>query len=124
MIDSVWSGEVQVAETINSRREFLKRSGLVLSALTLGAGLALADDDNGGEGNEGEGNDNGGVKIQAAGKGIIDLGASSSFKVGRVLDRGKDAGAVISSTTNGLIAVVPICTHQVARLTGMPPRKR
>lgn len=106
MIDSILSDEVQIAETINSRREFLKRSALVLGAITLGAGLALADD------NESGGDDDGTGKIQAAGKGIIDLGASSSFKVGSVLDRGKDAGAVISSSANGLIALAPICTHQ------------
>jgi cytochrome b6-f complex iron-sulfur subunit len=106
MIDSVLSDEIQIIEPIHSRREFLKRSGLVLSALTLGAGLALADDD--GEG----GDDDGSGKIQAAGKGVIDLGASSSFKVGSVLDHSKDAGAVISSTKNGLIALAPICTHQ------------
>jgi cytochrome b6-f complex iron-sulfur subunit len=109
MIDSILSNNVQTAEPINSRREFLKRSGLALGALTLGAGLALADDDE----DEGKGDDDeGSGKIQAAGKGIIDLGASSSFKVGSVLDHTKDAGAVISSTANGLIAVAPICTHQ------------
>jgi cytochrome b6-f complex iron-sulfur subunit len=106
MIDSVLSDELQIAEPINSRREFLKRSGLVLGALTFGAGLALADDD--GEG----GDDDGSGKMQALGKGVIDLGASSSFKIGGVVDHTKDAGAVISSSANGLIAVAPICTHQ------------
>ncbi len=103
MIDSKLCGVAQDSEALNSRREFLKRSGLLLGALTLGAGLALADDE---EGNEGGGN------AQAAGKGVIDLGASSSFKVGSVADHSRDAGAVISSTANGLIAVAPICTHQ------------
>lgn len=111
MIDSVLTGEVQEAEVraepCNSRREFLKRSGLLLGALTLGAGIARADDD--GESDDDE--DRGGT-IQAARKGIIDLGASSSFKVGKVADHTKDAGAVISSTASGLIALAPICTHQ------------
>ncbi len=105
MIDSVLSDEVQISEPINSRREFLKRSGLVLGALTLSAGLVLANDD-------GEGEDEGRGGNVAAGKGVIDLGAGSSFKVGSVLDRSKDVGAVISSSANGLIALVPICTHQ------------
>ncbi len=104
MIDSDLCGVAQASEVAfessNPRREFLKRSGLLLGAFALGAGLALADDDEGG------GN------TQAAGKGVIDLGASSSFKVGSVLDRSKDAGAVISSGANGLIALAPICTHQ------------
>lgn len=107
MIDSSVSDEVQRAEPSTSRREFLKRSGLVLGALTLGAGLVLAQD---GEG--GEQDDEGGGRIQAAGKGVIDLGASSSFQVGKIVDHSTDAGTVISSSSNGLIALVPICTHQ------------
>jgi Rieske Fe-S protein len=90
--------------TETSRREFLKRSGLALSVLTLGTGLTLAQD--------GDEQDDEGGKVQAAGKGIIDLGASSSFKLGGITDHGADAGTVISSTKNGLIALVPICTHQ------------
>ncbi len=111
MTDSNHEGDVQnsssESEANNSRREFLKRSGLVLGALTLGVGLAFADDDN-----EGEGDNEGTGKMQALGKGIIDLGTSSSLKVGSVIDHSRDAGAVISSTSNGLIAVAPICTHQ------------
>jgi Rieske Fe-S protein len=111
MTDSNHADDVQNAssdsEGNNSRREFLRRSGLVLGVLTLGAGLAFADSDE-----DGEGDDEGTGKIQAAKKGIIDLGASSSLKVGSVLDHTKDAGAVISSTANGLIALAPICTHQ------------
>jgi Rieske Fe-S protein len=110
MIDSNLSDDLQdsssTSESLNSRREFLKRSGLLLGALTLGAGLALADDDDEGFDDDGTG------KIQALGKGIIDLGASSSFKPGSVADHSKNAGAVISSSANGLIAVAPICTHQ------------
>lgn len=98
------TSETQVAEENcnceNSRREFLKRAGLLLGAVTLGAGLALGQDDEAGG------------RIQAVGKGVIDLGTSSSFKIGRVTDHSKDAGTVISSTSNGLIALVPICTHQ------------
>ncbi len=88
----------------NSRREFLKRSGLLIGALSFGVGLALADDDS--EDDDGSG------RIQAAGKGIIDLGISSSFKLEKVVDHSTDAGTVISSTKSGLIALAPICTHQ------------
>ncbi len=111
MTDATNSNNIQNTsselESRSSRREFLKRSSLVLSALTLGAGLAFADDDN-----ESEGDDEGSGKFRAVGKGVIDLGVSSSFKLGSVLDHSKDAGAVISSTANGLIAIAPICTHQ------------
>jgi Rieske Fe-S protein len=106
MIDSILSNQVQNSESSRSRREFLKRSGLLLGTLALGRGLAFAEDEDRDDDEEGSGT------IQAAGKGVIDLGASSSFKVGRVADHSKDAGTVISSNINGLIALVPICTHQ------------
>ena len=83
-----------------SRREFLKRSGLVAAGLAL-SGAVLAQDD-----------ENRGAIAQAANKGMIDLGPVTAFKAGSLTDRTKDSGALISRTSDGLIALSPVCTHQ------------
>lgn len=87
-------------ETATSRREFLKRAGLVAAGLTL-AGAVLAQDD-----------ENTGAMTQPMNKGLVNLGPVTAFKTGSVTDRTKDSGAFISRTSDGLIALSPVCTHQ------------
>lgn len=87
-------------ELNNSRREFLKTSGAVIAlAMTGGAILsnaAQAQSD----------------PFQALGKGSIDLGAVSSFKLNTMTDKLASAGVLISSTADGLIALSSHCTHE------------
>jgi cytochrome b6-f complex iron-sulfur subunit len=87
-------------ESTTSRREFLKRAGLVAAGVAL-AGAVLAQDD-----------ENRGAMTQAANKGLVDLGPVTAFKPNGVVDRSGDAGAFISRTADGLIALSPVCTHQ------------
>lgn len=87
-------------ENTTSRRAFLKRAGLVAAGVAL-AGAVLAQDD-----------ENAGAMTQAANKGLIDLGPVTAFKPNSVTDHTSDAGAFISSTADGLIALSPSCTHQ------------
>ena len=88
-------------ENTTSRRAFLKRAGLVAAGVAL-AGAVLAQDDD----------ENAGAMTQAADKGLVDLGPVTAFKPNSVTDHTGDAGAFISNTADGLIALSPICTHQ------------
>ncbi len=87
-------------ESATSRREFLKRAGLVAAGLAL-SGAVLAQDD-----------ENQGAINQAASKGLVDLGPVTAFKTSSIVDHTTDAGALISRTADGLIALSPVCTHQ------------
>lgn len=91
-------------EDTTSRRAFLKRAGLVVAGLTL-ASTVLAQDDQ-------DDDENIGAVTQAANKGLVDLGPLTAFKPNSVTDRTSDAGAFISSTADGVVALSPICTHQ------------
>jgi cytochrome b6-f complex iron-sulfur subunit len=88
-------------ESATSRREFLKRAGLVAAGLAVSGAVMAQDDD-----------ENQGAITQAANKGLVDLGPVTAFKASSIVDRTKDAGALISRTANGLIALSPVCTHQ------------
>ncbi len=87
-------------ETNNSRRDFLKASGAVVAlAMTGGTILcsaAQAEHD----------------PFQAFGKGSIDLGAVSGFKLNTMTDKIASAGVLVSSTPDGLIALSSHCTHE------------
>ncbi len=87
-------------ESATSRREFLKRAGLVAAGLAV-SGAVLAQDE-----------ENRGAITQAANKGLVDLGPVTAFKASGIVDHTKDAGALISRTADGLIALSPVCTHQ------------
>lgn len=50
--------------------------------------------------------------MSPVGKGVVDLGAAASIKVGTVVDHTQDAGLFLSRTKAGLIALSPTCTHQ------------
>jgi cytochrome b6-f complex iron-sulfur subunit len=86
---------------LESRRDFLKLAGATLAVIATGS-IGLADDDD--EGNRGS-------MSTAVGKGMIDVGAASSFKPGSMTDKTAAAGVMISRTTKGLIALAPVCTH-------------
>jgi cytochrome b6-f complex iron-sulfur subunit len=92
-----------VSPSLESRRDFLKFAGATLAVIATGS-LGLADDDDD-EGKQGSMN-------SAVGKGQIDLGPISSFKLGSMTDKTASAGVMISRTANGLIALAPVCTHQ------------
>jgi Rieske Fe-S protein len=93
--------------TENNRREFLKQTGLTIAAVaTLGLTSAFADPD----GNDDDGQR--GNMNSAVGKGIVDLGAVTAFRVGAVADKTSLAGVMLSRTAQGLIALAPVCTHQ------------
>jgi Rieske Fe-S protein len=120
-----------VLETDVSKREFLKTSGLLLAGLTVAGGL-IADgaqaqpgsgnppppDGPGGPGGPPPGGGFGGPRgrendpFKAFGKGTINLGAVNKFKVNSVTDHSKDAGVIISRTSDGLIALSGFCTHE------------
>jgi Rieske Fe-S protein len=88
-------------EQTNSRREFLKQSGLVMAGLALTGGAILND--------VAQAQSN---PFQASGKGSIDLGAVSSFKLNTMTDKIASAGVLISNTPDGLIALSSHCTHE------------
>lgn len=90
-----------------NRRELLKRLGVGLALLSVSA-VAFADPD--GRSDDDDGKQSG--SNTAFGKGKIDLGAVSSFKLGAVADKSAQAGAIVTRSQQGLIALVPICTHQ------------
>ena len=87
-------------KTNHSRREFLKTSGAVV-ALALTGGAILSD------AAQAERN-----PFEAFGKGSIDLGAVSSFKLNTMTDKLASAGVLISNTPDGLIALSSHCTHE------------
>ena len=89
-----------------SRREFLKQSGLVVTALAVTGGAVLGNTVQAQFG--GRDHD----PFQAFGKGTIDLGAVSGFKPGTITDKISNAGVLISSTPDGLIALSSHCTHE------------
>ncbi len=90
------------SEPNNSRREFLKQSGLVIAALSLSE-IALSNNT---------------VQAQrfspyqAFNKGTIDLGLVTNFKPDSLTDKMNSAGVLISNTPDGLIALSSLCTHQ------------
>jgi Rieske Fe-S protein len=92
-----------VSSTLESRRDFLKLAGMTLAVIATES-IGFADDD-GDEGNQGS-------IITAVGKGQIDVGPVSSFKLDSMTDKTAMAGVMISRTVKGLIALAPICTHQ------------
>jgi Rieske Fe-S protein len=92
------------SETNNSRREFLKASGVVV-ALAMTGGTVLS-----GEALAQRGADH--DPFQALGKGSIDLGLVSSFKLNTMTDKISSAGVLISRTSDGLIALSSHCTHE------------
>jgi hypothetical protein len=91
-------------QTESTRREFLKHSGTVLAGIALSSLIPVAAQTQ--------------TRTQANpdSKGVIDLGPISTFKNQGVTDRTKDTNAHITHTTNGLIALVAICTHEGLRL--------
>jgi cytochrome b6-f complex iron-sulfur subunit len=88
---------------LESRRDFLKLAGVTLAVIATGS-IGLADDDDD-EGKQGS-------MTTAIGKGQIDLGPVSSFKLGSMTDKTAAAGVMVSRTAKGLIALAPVCTHQ------------
>ena len=91
-----------------NRRELLKRLGVGLALLSVSA-VAFADPDEQSDGDD-DGKRSG--SNTAFGKGIVDLGPVNSFKLGAVVDKSAQAGAIVTRSQQGLIALVPICTHQ------------
>ncbi len=87
---------------LESRRDFLKLAGATLAVIATGS-IGLADDDDD-EGKQGSMN-------TAVGKGMVDVGPASSFKLGSTTDKTAAAGVMISRTAKGLIALAPVCTH-------------
>jgi cytochrome b6-f complex iron-sulfur subunit len=100
MNDDTQTQNLENDEPTTSRREFLKRAGLVTAGIAL-AGAVLAQDD-----------ENQGAITQAANKGLVDLGPVTAFKPNSLTDQTGKAGALISRTADGLIALSPVCTHQ------------
>ena len=97
----------------DGRREFLKRSGLALAAIaTLGLTNVFADPD--GDDDDDADDDDGqrGTMNTPVGKGVIDLGAVTSFRSGSVTDKTGVAGVMLARTPQGLVALSPACTHQ------------
>jgi cytochrome b6-f complex iron-sulfur subunit len=89
-----------VSPTLESRRDFLKLAGATLTVIATGS-IGLADDD-----------ENQGSMNTAIGKGQVDVGPISGFKLGSMTDKTATAGVMISRTAKGLIALAPVCTHQ------------
>jgi Rieske Fe-S protein len=88
------------SETNNSRREFLKTSGAIVAlAMTGGAVLSSAA----------QAQRFG--PFQASNQGTLDLGPVSGFKLNTLTDKVSTAGLLISSTSDGLIALSSRCTH-------------
>jgi cytochrome b6-f complex iron-sulfur subunit len=100
MNDDTRNESLENDDSATSRREFLKRAGLVAAGLTLSSAVLAQDDENRS------------AITQAANKGLVDLGPVTTFKAGIIVDRTTDAGALISRTADGLIALSPVCTHQ------------
>jgi cytochrome b6-f complex iron-sulfur subunit len=90
-----------VSVTLESRRDFLKLAGTALAVIATGS-IGFADDDD--EGKQGS-------MSTAIGKGQVDVGPVSSFKLGSMTDKTALAGVMISRTAKGLIALAPVCTH-------------
>ncbi len=95
---------------LESRRRFLKRTGTALAVVAVASASASMaqrkrrdqhDDD-----------ENRGNMTTAFGKGVVSVGAVTSFKVGSMTDKTATAGVVIARTSQGLIALSPACTHQ------------
>jgi cytochrome b6-f complex iron-sulfur subunit len=105
-----------VSPTLESRRDFLKLAGVALAVIATGS-IGLADDENGKDDDEGKQ----GSMTTAVGKGQVDVGPVSSFKLGSMTDKTAMAGVMLSRTTKGLIALAPVCTHQgcVPKYTGV-----
>jgi cytochrome b6-f complex iron-sulfur subunit len=101
MNDDTKNESLDNAESATSRREFLKRAGLVAAGLALSSAVLAQDDD-----------ENQGAMNQAANKGLVDLGPVTAFKPNSVTDQTSKAGTVISRTADGLLALSPVCTHQ------------
>lgn len=80
-----------------SRREFLRRTGLLLAGLAI-AGPAVAQ--------------RGLLTLLPLGKGLVDVGPVASFKPGTVTDETSAAAVMVSHTADGLIALSPVCTHE------------
>jgi cytochrome b6-f complex iron-sulfur subunit len=99
--DDTHNETLEQDESTTSRREFLKRAGLVAAGLAL-SGAVLAQDDD----------ENQGAMNQALNKGLVDLGPVTAFKPNSMTDHTRNAGAFISRTADGLIALSPVCTHQ------------
>jgi Rieske Fe-S protein len=100
---------VNAREIEGSRRKFLKQGGLVVSAVAVTGSAVLAQPPGPPPGGYGGREHD---PFQAFGKGTIDLGAVSSFKLNTVTDKINQAGVLISSTSLGLIALSSHCTHE------------
>ena len=111
-------------DSTTTRREFIKRAGLVVAGLTLAggalAGVGLAQDEQNENDDDDDAMNNAANTIQATNKGMVDLGPATNFKLGSVTDRTSTTGAFISHTASGLIALSPVCTHEgcTPRLSG------
>jgi Rieske Fe-S protein len=97
-----------VSPNLESRRNFLKFAGVTLAVISTGS-IGLADDDENGKDDD-EGKQ--GSMTTAVGKGQVNLGPISSFKLGSTTDKTAAAGVMVSRTVKGLIALAPVCTHQ------------